>query len=103
MQGLTLLKDAYITQMAELDRCNRHFWELQEEISEIDYLIDRLDRKSRRREEHEKRLRVIKRKHNREIRRRIFLGLRMAPVGSGRSCGMVHPDTYHLRRSTWRE
>ena len=100
--GLTLLRDAYKNQLEELDLCNSKYRKLRKEIMEIDYLIQRQEEiQTRRQREYEKRLRAIKRKHHREIRRRVYLGLRMDPVGSGDNHGMVHLRSNPLRRCTW--
>ena len=102
--GLTLLKEAYKSQLEELDLCNIEYRKLRKEIMEIDYLIQNYEtRQSRRQREYEKRLRAIKRKHHREIRRRVYLGLRMDPVGSGDNHGMVHLRSNPLRRCTWQD
>lgn len=102
--GLTLLKEAYKSQLEELDLCNGEYRKLRKEIMEIDYLIQNYEtRQSRRQREYEKRLRAIKRKHHREIRRRVYLGLRMDPVGSGNNRGMVHLRSNPLRRCTWQD
>ena len=102
--GLTLLKEAYKSQLEELDLCNSEYRKLRKEIMEIDYLIQNYEtRQSRRQREYEKRLRAIKRKHHREIRRRVYLGLRMDPVRSGDNHGMVHLRSNPLRRCTWQD
>ena len=102
--GLTLLKEAYKSQLEELDLCNIEYRKLRKEIMEIDYLIQNYEtRQSRRQRDYEKRLRAIKRKHHREIRRRVYLGLRMDPVGSGNNHGMVHLRSNPLRRCTWQD
>lgn len=102
--GLTLLKEAYKSQLEELDLCNSEYRKLRKEIMEIDYLIQNYEtRQTRRQREYEKRLRAIKRKHHREIRRRVYLGLRMDPVGSGDNHGMVHLRSNPLRRCTWQD
>ena len=102
--GLTLLKEAYKSQLEELDLCNSEYRKLRKEIMEIDYLIQNYEtRQTRRQREYEKRLRAIKRKHHREIRRRVYLGLRMDPVRSGDNHGMVHLRSNPLRRCTWQD
>lgn len=102
--GLTLLRDAYKSQLEELDLCNSEYRKLRKEIMEIDYLIQNYEtRQSRRQRDYEKRLRAIKRKHHREIRRRVYLGLRMDPVGSSDNHGMVHLRSNPLRRCTWQD
>ena len=104
MIGLTLLKEAYKSQLEELDLCNSEYRKLRKEIMEIDYLIQNYEtRQSRRQREYEKWLRAIKRKHHREIRRRVYLGLRMDPVGSGDNHGMVHLRSNPLRRCLWQD
>ena len=102
--ALTLLKEAYKSQLEELDLCNSEYRKLRKEIMEIDYLIQNYEtRQTRRQREYEKRLRAIKRKHHREIRRRVYLGLRMDPVRSGDNHGMVHLRSNPLRRCTWQD
>ena len=102
--GLTLLKEAYKSQLEELDLCNIEYRKLRKEIMEIDYLIQNYEtRQSRRQRDYEKQLRANKRMHYREIRRRVYLGLRMDPVGSGNNHGMVHLRSNPLRRCTWQD
>lgn len=102
--GLTLLRDAYKNQLEELDLCNSEYRKLRKEIMEIDYLIQNYEtRQSRRQRDYEKQLRTNKRMHHREIRRRVYLGLRMDPVGSGNNHGMVHLRSNPLRRCTWQD
>lgn len=102
--GLTLLRDAYKSQLEELDLCNSQYRKLRKEIMEIDYLIQNYEtRQSRRQRDYEKQLRANKRMHYREIRRRVYLGLRMDPVGSGNNHGMVHLRSNPLRRCLWQD
>lgn len=102
--GLTLLKEAYKSQLEELDLCNSEYRKLRKEIMEIDYLIQNYEtRQSRRKRDYEKQLRANKRMHYREIRRRVYLGLRMDPVGSGNGHGLLHPWSNHLRRRIWQD
>lgn len=102
--GLTLLRDAYKNQLEELDLCNSKYRKLRKEIMEIDYLIQNYEtRQSRRQRDYEKQLRANKRMHYREIRRRVYLGLRMDSVGSGNNHGMVHLRSNPLRRCLWQD
>lgn len=90
-QLLQMTKDALQNEAAELDRSNYRYEDIQTEIREIDSLILRMERiEARRRSAYEKRIRTIKRMREREIRRRIYQGLRMDPVGSDRSNHMVN-------------
>lgn len=75
----------------KLHRCNTEQWKiLQNEISEIDYLIIRQERnEERRKNRYEKRHRISKGMRDTEIRRRIYLGLRLDPVGTTRNRRMV--------------
>ena len=102
--GLTLLKEAYKSQLEELDLCNIEYRKLRKEIMEIDYLIQNYEtRQSRRQRDYEKQLRANKRMHYREIRRRVYLGLRMDPVSSGHRYGLVHTWSNLIRRKAWQE
>ena len=91
-----------MSEAEELHRCNlEEYQRLQNEISEIDYLIIRQERAdARRRSIYEKRIRANKRNRNREIRRRIYLGLRMDPVNANRSVPHVRTG---IRRLTKRK
>lgn len=102
--GLELLKEVFESQLQELDRCNEKARELEAEIEEIDSMIGNLNElNNRRQREYEKQLRANKRMHDREIRRRVYLGLRMDPVGSGSNPRMEHPGSDHLGRLIWEE
>ena len=83
----------------KLHRCNTEQWKiLQNEISEIDYLIMGMERsEARRRSTYEKRIRAIRRNRDREVRRRIYLGLRLDPVGTNRN---VSPFRHGFRSMT---
>lgn len=97
VKGLTLLKDAFLHEQEELDLCNIRFWELNNEISEIEYLIEEMERReARRQREHERRFRHLKRVRNKELRKRIYLGLRMEPVSSHRNNRMEYFRSHDL-------
>lgn len=83
----------------KLHRCSMEQWKiLQNEISEIDYLIIRQERnEERRKNTYEKRHRISKGMHDTEIRRRIYLGLRLDPVGTNRN---VSPFRHGFRSMT---
>lgn len=86
LDALRMTKNALRSEQKELHRCNCRYREIQKEICDIDSLILTMERtEARRRSTYEKRLRTIKRNRQREIRRRIYLGLRMDPVNAG-SC-----------------
>lgn len=102
--GLELLKEVFESQLQELDRCNEKAKELEAEIEEIDSMIGNLNElNNRRQREYEKGLRANKRMRNRELRKRIFFGLRMEPVGAGGNPRMEHPGSDHLGRLIWEE
>ena len=57
--GLTLLKEAYKSQLEELDLCNSQYRKLRKEIMEDDYLMQNYEtRQSRRQRDYEKELRA---------------------------------------------
>lgn len=91
-EALKMTKEALQSELNELHRCNTRYRQIQKEIRDIDSLIMSIERtEARRRSTYEKRIRAIKRSRNREIRRRIYLGLRMDPVGSSHHVRTFHP------------
>lgn len=96
---LKMTKQALQNESAELHRCNSRYSEIQKEIMEIDVLILKMERtEARRRSIYEKRLRAIKRMHEREIRRGIYSRLPLDPVGTSRNYGLVHRRRNFVRR-----
>lgn len=95
---LRVTKAALLSEQ-KLHRCNQEEWKrLQNEISEIDYLIIRQERAdAKRRSIYEKRIRAYKRNRDREIRRRIYLGLRMGTVNADRNLSDVRSGIRGLR------
>jgi len=90
IEALKMTREALRSEKDELHRCNGRYSEIQKEIMEIDVLILKMERtEARRRSIYEKRIRTIKRMRDREIRRRIYLGLRLDPVGTTRNRRMV--------------
>ena len=97
IEALKMTREALRSEKDELHRCNARYREIQKEIREIDSMIGKQERaEARRKSIYEKRLRAIKRKHDNETRRRIYLGLRLDPVGSGRRRGLVRVRSHTL-------
>ena len=94
VQGLALLKDAFKSKMEELDLTKPEYWKLKDEITDIEYLIEGIERiETRRQREYERRFRHLKRVRDKEVRRRIYLGLRMDSVRAGGNSSMEFPGT----------
>lgn len=101
---LKMTKEALLNESAELDRCNYRYERNMKEIREIDTLIFQMERtEARRKSTYEKWLRTCKRNREHEIRRRVYLGLRMDPISSGHRHGLVHTWSNLIRRKAWQE
>lgn len=97
VEGLALLKDAFKSKLEELDLTEPEYWELKDEITDIEYLIEGLERiETRRQREYERRFRHLKRVRDKEVRRRIYMGLRMDPVGAGGNRSMELRRASHI-------
>lgn len=97
IEALKMTRAALKSEKDELHRCNVRYREIQKEIMEIDSLIMNMERtEARRRSTYEKRIRAIRRSRDKEIRRRIYLGLRMDPVNADRRRGLVHIGSHPL-------
>lgn len=97
IEALKMTRAALKSERDELHRCNVRYREIQKEIMEIDSLIMNMERtEARRRSTYEKRIRAIRRSRDKEIRRRIYLGLRMDPVNADRRRGLVHIRSHPL-------
>lgn len=98
IEALKMTRTALKNEKDELHRCNTRYREIQKEIREIDSLIMGMERsEARRRSTYEKRIRAIRRNRDREVRRRIYLGLRLDPVGTNRN---VSPFCHGFRSMT---
>ena len=97
IEALKMTREALRSEKDELHRCNVRYREIQKEITEIDTMIMNMERtEARRRSTYEKRIRAIRRSRDKEIRRRIYLGLRLDPVNAGRHRGLVRIRSHPL-------
>ena len=97
LDALRMTRNALRSEQKELHRCNCRYREIQKEIRDIDSLILTMERtEAIRRSTYEKRIRAIKRSRDREVRRRIYLGLRMDPVNAGRHISAFDPGIFRL-------
>lgn len=97
IEALKMTRAALKNEKDELHRCNVRYREIQKEIMEIDSMIMNMERtEARRRSTYEKRIRAIRRSRDKEIRRRIYLGLRLDPVNADRRRGLVRIRSHPL-------
>ena len=97
LDALRMTKNALRSEQKELHRCNCRYREIQKEICDIDSLILAMERtEATRRSTYEKRIRAIRRSRDREVRRRIYMGLRMDPVNAGRRIPAFHSGVFRL-------
>ena len=95
IEALKMTRTALKNEKDELHRCNTRYREIQKEIREIDSMIMGMERsEARRGSTYEKRIRAIRRNRDREVRRRIYLGLRLDPVGTTRNRRMVRSGSH---------